>query len=72
MKLQQTFTVEITDDDILDIINSEQEDSNLEPFKTFEEIPEQLIFHYLNESFYFSNIFYDNYEYDVNQIEILK
>lgn len=72
MKFTQTFTVEIPDLEMLEMINEEQEYDNLEPFETLEEIPEELIAHYLNYSQIFADIFYDEYVYDVDQIEITR
>lgn len=72
MKLQQNFTVEIEDIDMLELINEEQELLSLECFDSLDEIPEQLIFLYLNESPTFADIFYDEYVYDVDEITIVK
>jgi hypothetical protein len=72
MKLQHNFEIEFNDEDILSIINEEQEFENLEGFDTLEEVPEQLIYHYLEESQIFSDIFYDEFRYDGSAIIIIK
>lgn len=72
MKFTQTFTVEIPDLEMLEMINEEQDYEGLEAFETLKEIPTELIVHYLNEAQIFADIFYDEYTYDVDELTITR
>jgi len=72
MKLQQLFTVEIEDDDMLGYINNMQDCDDLENFDTLDEVPDELIYYMLDRYLVFEEIFYEEYTYEPLDITIVK
>jgi len=72
MKLQQLFTVEFTDDEMLGYINNMQECDELENFDTLDEVPDELIYYMLDRYLVFEEIFYEEYTYEPLDIIIVK
>jgi len=72
MKLQQLFTVEFTDDEMLGYINNMQECDELENFDTLDEVPDELIYYMLDRYLVFEEIFYEEYTYEPLDITIVK
>jgi len=72
MKLQQLFTVEFEDDEMLGYINNMQDCDDLENFDTLDEVPDELIYYMLDRYLVFEEIFYEEYTYEPLDITIVK
>ena len=71
MKFIATTTIDIPDDELLEIVNEQQRWNDLKDFLTLEEVPIQLIWRTLDYAEYFEEIIF-NYlsvdDFEINQI----